>query len=132
IEIEASATAEGSAVRGYMTARPLVDSVGAALTALQVKGPVVSQFQLNIPFESSKEPRAWGYAVLKGNHVDIDAPPMALEKVSGRIEFDNAVGKASGLAAKLLKQNIAIAFAGESADSGSSVKNNPDDEWVVK
>ncbi|MBG0760464.1 TIGR02099 family protein [Vibrio cidicii] len=132
IEIEASATAEGNAVRDYMTATPLVDSVGAALTALQVKGPVVSQFQLNIPFESSKEPRAWGYADLKGNHVDIDAPPMALEKVSGRIEFDNDVVKASGLSAKLLKQNIAIDFAGESADYGYSVKINTVADWDVK
>ncbi|POB67188.1 hypothetical protein CRN59_26890, partial [Vibrio vulnificus] len=86
----------------------LVDSVGAALTALQVRGPVKSEFQLNIPFTSDKEPRAWGYAELKGNRVDIDAPPMTLEKVSGRIEFDNDVVKASGLSARLLKQPIAI------------------------
>ncbi|KOO12131.1 hypothetical protein AKJ18_25545, partial [Vibrio xuii] len=33
IEIEARAKAKGNAVRDYMTATPLVDSVGAALTA---------------------------------------------------------------------------------------------------
>ncbi|EGQ8079244.1 TIGR02099 family protein [Vibrio vulnificus] len=132
IEIEAKATAAGNAVRDYMTATPLVDSVGAALTALQVRGPVKSEFQLNIPFTSDKEPRAWGYAELKGNRVDIDAPPMTLEKVSGRIEFDNDVVKASGLSARLLKQPIAIDFAGESADYGYSVVINTLADWDVK
>ncbi|MCV5276614.1 DUF3971 domain-containing protein, partial [Escherichia coli] len=50
IESEAKATAPGNEVRDYMMATPLVDSVGAALTALQVSGPVYSEFQLNIPF----------------------------------------------------------------------------------
>lgn len=132
IEIEAQATAAGNAVRDYMTATPLVDSVGAALTALQVRGPVKSEFQLNIPFTSDKEPRAWGYAELTGNRVDIDAPPMTLEKVSGRIEFDNDVVKASGLSGRLLKQPIAIDFAGESADYGYSVVINTLADWDVK
>ena len=57
IEIEAKATASGNAVRDYMTSSPLVDSVGAALTALQVSGDVSSEFQLNIPFDSEKEAR---------------------------------------------------------------------------
>ncbi|MCV5389640.1 DUF3971 domain-containing protein, partial [Escherichia coli] len=80
IEIEAKATAPGNEVRDYMMATPLVDSVGAALTALQVSGPVYSEFQLNIPFDMEKDARAWGYADLKDNRVDIDAPPMMLEK----------------------------------------------------
>ncbi len=40
IEIEAVASAQqGNAIRNYMMATPLVDSVGAALTTIQVKGP---------------------------------------------------------------------------------------------
>ena len=112
IEIEAKATASGNAVRDYMTASPLVDSVGAALTALQVSGDVSSEFQLNIPFDSEKEPRAWGYADLKDNHVEIEAPPMVLENTTGRIEFDNDVITANGLAADLLKQGISVDFKG--------------------
>ncbi len=65
IEIEAVASAQqGNAIRNYMMATPLVDSVGAALTTIQVKGPVRSEFQLNIPFHSGAEPRAWGFAEL--------------------------------------------------------------------
>ncbi|WP_033933934.1 YhdP family protein, partial [Vibrio cholerae] len=75
IEIEAVASAQqGNAIRNYMMATPLVDSVGAALTTIQVKGPVRSEFQLNIPFHSGAEPRAWGFAELSNNAVDIDTP----------------------------------------------------------
>ncbi|MDF4425342.1 DUF3971 domain-containing protein, partial [Vibrio parahaemolyticus] len=72
IEIEAKASAPGNEVRDYMMATPLVDSVGAALTALQVSGPVYSEFQLNIPFDFEKDSRAWGYADLTENRVDIE------------------------------------------------------------
>ena len=64
IEIEASAVAEGNAVRAYMTATPLVDSVGAALNAVQVSGEVTSEFQLNIPFTRDKEPVSYTHLTL--------------------------------------------------------------------
>ncbi len=132
IEIEASAVAEGDAVRSYMTATPLVDSVGAALNAVQVSGEVVSEFQLNIPFAHDKEPRAWGWADLIGNHVDIDAPPMALDSVTGRINFDNDVITAAGLSGKLLKQPISFDFQGESTNQGYAVNIDVIGDWDVK
>ncbi len=131
IEIEASATAEGKAVRDYMTASPLVDSVGAALTAIDISGPVSSEFQLKIPFDET-EARAWGYADLKNNHVEIDAPPMTLEKVSGRVEFDNDVVKAAGLSAQLLEQLVAIDFAGESEGLGYDVGIDVLGDWEIE
>lgn len=132
IEIEASATAQGNDLRDYMTATPLVDSVGAALTAVQVDGEVKSAFQLNIPFDGDKEPRAWGWADLTDNHVEIDAPAMTLEKVSGRIRFDNDVVQAAGLAAGLLKQPVSIDFKGESAANGYDVNIDVLGDWKIK
>ncbi|MGD8111937.1 YhdP family protein [Vibrio sp. TRT 17S01] len=131
IEIEASAVAKGNAVRDYMTASPLVDSVGAALTAVQVNGDVSSKFQLNVPFNGD-DARAWGYADLKNNHVEIDAPPMTLESVSGRVEFDNDVVKAAGLSAELLEQAVSIDFAGENAGQGYSVAIDALGDWDIK
>ncbi|MDF5591380.1 DUF3971 domain-containing protein, partial [Vibrio parahaemolyticus] len=124
IEIEAKASAPGNEVRDYMMATPLVDSVGAALTALQVSGPVYSEFQLNIPFDFEKESRAWGYADLTENRVDIEAPPMTLENATGRITFDNDVVTTSGLSAELLQQPISLDFHGESAEQGYNVTIN--------
>ncbi|EME3968008.1 TIGR02099 family protein [Vibrio fluvialis] len=132
IEIEATAVAQGNAVRDYMTATPLVDSVGAALTAIQVSGEVNSEFQLNIPFTTDKEPRAWGWADLKRNHVEIDSPPMTLEAVSGRIKFDNDVVTAAGLSAKLLDQPISFDFKGESAQQGYAVNIDLVGDWDIK
>nr|WP_319555276.1 YhdP family protein [uncultured Vibrio sp.] len=132
IEIEAKASAPGNEVRDYMMATPLVDSVGAALTALQVSGPVYSEFQLNIPFDKENKPRAWGYADLKDNRIDIDAPPMTLEKATGRIQFDNDVVTTSGLAAELLTQSISLDFRGESAQQGYDVTINTLGDWNVE
>ncbi|MBR9788221.1 MAG: TIGR02099 family protein [Vibrionaceae bacterium] len=132
IEIEAKASAPGNEVRDYMMATPLVDSVGAALTALQVSGPVYSEFQLNIPFNKENKPRAWGFADLKDNRVDIDAPPMTLEKATGRIHFDNDVVTTSGLAAELLTQPISLDFRGESSQQGYDVAINTLGDWDVE
>ncbi|MDF2155641.1 YhdP family protein [Vibrio sp. CAU 1672] len=132
IEIEAKASAPGNEVRDYMMATPLVDSVGAALTALQVSGPVSSEFQLSIPFDLDQEARAWGFADLKANPVEIDAPPMKLEKATGRIYFDNDVVTTSGLAAELLGQPISVDFRGESAEQGYNVVINTIGDWEVE
>lgn len=131
IEIEASANGQGNAVRDYMMASPLVDSVGAALTTIQVEGLVTSEFQLNIPF-SDFETRAWGYAELNNNHVTIDTPPMQLEAVSGRVEFDNDVVKAAGLAANLLTQPVSIDFNGENDGNGYLVGIDVLGDWETK
>ncbi|QIA64295.1 TIGR02099 family protein [Vibrio astriarenae] len=131
IEIEAQASGPGPAVRDYMTASPLVDSVGAALTAIDVQGDVEASFQLNIPFSDDGEARAWGKAELKDNHVTIDAPPMILESVSGSIEFDNDVVTSAGLEAQLLKQPVSIDFVGENAGRGYAVDIDVIGDWEV-
>jgi uncharacterized protein (TIGR02099 family) len=132
IEIEAKASAPGNEVRDYMMATPLVDSVGAALTALQVSGPVYSEFQLNIPFNTDNKARAWGYADLKDNRVDIEAPPMTLEKATGRIHFDNDVVTTSGLSAELLTQLISLDFRGENSEQGYDVTIDTLGDWELE
>lgn len=133
IEIEAKATADGGDVRDYMTSSPLVDSVGAALTAVQISGDVDADFQLYIPFaKDEKEARAWGYAELTDNHVEIKAPPMTLENVSGRVAFDNDVVKTAGLSGELLKQPITLDFSGQNAGKGYAVNIDAIGDWNTK
>lgn len=129
LELTATVAGQGNAVRDYMTATPLVDSVGAALTAINVNGLVNSEFQLSIPFESDKDVRAWGWADLKQNHVEIHTPPMMLEMVSGRIYFDDDVVTAAGLSAHLLDQSISFDFKGESAQQGYNVAIDLVGDW---
>ena len=132
IELDAQAQGEGNAIRDYMTSSPLVDSVGAALTAVQVKGIVKSHFRLNIPFTTAEEPRAWGWADLNNSAVDIDAPAIHLNNVSGRIAFDNDVVTAAGLSGQLLKQPVSLDFKGESNSKGYSVQIDTIGDWDVK
>ncbi|WP_443083716.1 YhdP family protein [Vibrio sp. VB16] len=132
IEIKAKASGKGPAVRDYMMATPLVNSVGAALTAIRVKGDITSEFQLNIPFDTKLESRAWGYADLVGNHINIESPPMELEQAKGRINFDNDIIQTSGLSAKLLKQPISLDFKGESLESSYSVGIDILGDWEIE
>ncbi|WP_153446159.1 YhdP family protein [Vibrio algicola] len=120
IEITAKAKADGKDVRDYMLATPLVDSVGAALSAVQVSGPVTSTFKLNIPFDGGNA-RAWGYADLKDSPISVQSPPIDLTKASGRITFDNDVVKAKGIKANLLDQPISLDFTGQNQAGGYGV-----------
>ncbi|WP_059123322.1 YhdP family protein [Vibrio sp. MEBiC08052] len=131
IEIEAKAEAQGNALRDFMTSTPLVNSVGAALTTVQVNGKIQSEFQLNIPFESHREPRAWGWADLKNNRVDIQSPSLDLRKVSGRIRFDNDVVTASALQGEMLGQPVSWSFQGESGSKGYNVHIDTVGDWEV-
>ena len=132
IEIEASAAGQGNSVRDYMMSSPLVDSVGAALTTVQVNGEVKSSFKLNVPFDSDEEVRAWGYADLTNTKVAIKTPEMNLDKVSGRIKFDNDVVRAAGLTGRLLEQPVALDFRGENAEQGYDVNIDVVGDWELK
>ena len=113
LEIEATASGKGKAVREYMMASPLANSVGAALTEINITGNVSTNFQLMVPFDESQEVRAWGEANLAENDVEISTPPMSLKHVSGRIHFDNDVVSSAGLSAELMGQPISVDFNGK-------------------
>ncbi|WP_038146620.1 YhdP family protein [Vibrio nigripulchritudo] len=131
IEIEAIANGEGDAVRDYMMATPLVDSVGAALTAVRVKGDVNADFRLKIPFDGS-DTRAWGWARLPDNQVEIETPSMTLSNASGRIEFDNDVVRSSGLSADLLGQPVSLDFNGQTQGKNYAVGIDVVGDWDVQ
>lgn len=120
IEIHAKASSEGEAVRDYMMSTPLVDSVGAALTAVQVSGPVNAELNLSIPFDG-QTPDVKGFAQLTDNPIHVQTPAIELQHANGRINFNNDVVTGSGLKAQLLNQPIAIDFNGNSQGQGYSV-----------
>ncbi|GEM75957.1 DUF3971 domain-containing protein [Vibrio sagamiensis NBRC 104589] len=132
IFIEATAQAPASEVRDYMMATPLVDSVGAALTALKISGSVSSSFKLTVPFDSNNEVRAWGYADLNSSRVKINAPPMTLENTTGRIQFDNDVVTGKGIKASLLSQPLVLNFDGAAQHKGYQVAIQSHGEWQVE
>lgn len=131
LKLAIDVAAEGKQVRDYMLATPLVDSVGVALTTVQVDGPVTSSFKLDIPFDST-DVRAWGTATLVNNQVMLDTPPIPLESVSGKIHFDNDVVEAKGITASLLDQPITLGFTGNSvASAGYRVDVGLAGDWQL-
>ncbi|MGF1725780.1 YhdP family protein [Photobacterium nomapromontoriensis] len=131
LKLAIDVAADGKQVRDYMLATPLVDSVGAALTTVQVDGPVTSSFKLDIPFDST-DVRAWGSATLVDNQVMLDTPPIPLKHVSGKIHFDNDVVEAKGITASLLDQPITLDFTGNSvARGGYRVDVGLEGNWLL-
>ncbi|WP_170066807.1 YhdP family protein [Vibrio gangliei] len=120
IEIHAQAQGEGASVRDYMMSTPLVDSVGAALTAVRVTGPVDAELNLSIPFNGD-DADVSGFANLKDNPIEVQTPSIQLEHANGKITFNNDVVSGSGLKAQLLNQDIALDFNSHSQGQGYSV-----------
>ena len=132
LKLTVDVAAEGDQVRDYMLATPLVDSVGAALTTVQVSGPVTSRFKLDIPFDGEEDVRAWGSAELPGNQVQLDAPPLLLEGATGTIEFDDDKVSAEKITANLLAQPVNVGFSGNSVAEGYRVDVALDGDWQVE
>ena len=128
LTIRATANGSGKAVREYMTATPLVDSVGAALNSIQVNNRVDALLRLDIPF-TGEDVRAWGYADLANNHIELQSPNIVLNNAKGRIEFDNDVVKTSGMKASLLGQPISLSFNGEAQSDFYSVAIETKGKW---
>ncbi|MUK36807.1 TIGR02099 family protein [Aliivibrio fischeri] len=130
LTIRATANGSGKAVREYMTATPLVDSVGAALNSIQVDNRVDALLRLDIPF-SGEDVRAWGYADLANNHIELQSPNIVLTNAKGRIEFDNDVVKANGIKASLLGQPVSLSFHGEDQSDYYGVKIETKGNWKI-
>ncbi|MGF1758508.1 TIGR02099 family protein [Photobacterium sagamiensis] len=130
LKLDIDVAAQGGDVRDYMMSTPLVDSVGAALTTVQVSGPVSSRFQLDIPFDGS-EVRAWGKASLADNQLAIDTPPIQLDQVNGQLSFDNDIINAKDIKGMLLAQPVTFGFNGNSVDTGYQLDIDLGGDWQV-
>ncbi len=120
LKLAIDVSAEGEQVRDYMMATPLVDSVGAALSAVNVDGPVAAKLQLDIPF-SGGEVKAQGEARLDSNRVTIESLSLPLTQVKGSIHFDNDQITADGVTGYWLGQPLTVSFDGKNAEAGYQV-----------
>ncbi|KXF80039.1 YhdP family protein [Enterovibrio coralii] len=126
--IKADVEATGDELHEYMLATPLVDSVGAALTHVQVGGEVHGSIDLNIPLNGD-DVDVKGSARLKDNVVSIVSPEMTLNKVNGAIEFNNDIVWSKGFDAMLLEQPINVGFKGETEADNYLVDIDIQGDW---
>lgn len=130
LDINASLAATGSAVRQYMLATPLVDTVGAALTHVQVDGLVNADLGLDIPL-NGEQPHAEGRVRFTGNQVSIQAPDMQLDNLSGELAFSDDTLTTRSMQAQWLGQPISLGFSGETVEAGYQLDLDLDADWDV-
>ncbi|SIO41458.1 YhdP family protein [Salinivibrio sp. ES.052] len=128
LELEASLAATGGAVRRYMLSTPLVDTVGAALTHVNVQGLVDANLALSIPL-NGEQPHAKGKVRFAGNQVTIQAPAMQLDNVSGQLAFHDDTITAQSMRAQWLGQAITVGFEGETAPAGYQLGLGINADW---
>ncbi|UJF19146.1 TIGR02099 family protein [Vibrio sp. SS-MA-C1-2] len=126
--LNASVKGKGRDVHSYMMSTPLVGSVGAALTQVDVVGLVNSQFKLDIPFDGSAV-SVKGMANLPSNNVTLQSPRIELKNVVGQLHFDGGKISANKMTGNLLNQPVDFNFTGDSADKGYDINLNFHGDW---
>ncbi|MEC6797771.1 YhdP family protein [Photobacterium sp. S4TG1] len=115
--------ATGPQVHQYMLKSPLANSVGSALTAIDVTGPVTAKLNLDIPFNSSNVD-ANGKVYFNHNPITLTTPHLAIENVTGSLTFNNSAIKAQGLKGILYQQPITFGFDGDNVEKSADYKVN--------
>lgn len=110
----------GKAVRDYMLATPLDDTLGSALTQLDITGAVSSSLDLTLLFDKFAY-RAKGKVKFKNNALDIPKLGFNIQKIDGNLFFDNETIKAKKIKAKFLGQNFKLDLFGQDLKSGYAV-----------
>ena len=128
LNLDASIESRGDLFRDYMLATPLVDSVGAALTYIQVGGEIDAQIALSVPLDGD-DIRIKGDVELTNNHVEVERPKVLFENVTGKIHFDNDIVWAKDVKGNLLEQAVSFDFRGETESSDYLVDLQMSGDW---
>ncbi len=110
--VDARVEGEGQAVSDYLQDSPLGGSVGKALQEVEIRGPMKGTVKLDIPLDGKGEVQASGDASFHDNRVRIAALDLPLEKVAGRLEYDNEHTRIHNLKASLWNQPLTLDYEG--------------------
>ncbi|MFM5843058.1 YhdP family protein [Aeromonas sanarellii] len=110
--VDARVEGEGQAVSDYLQDSPLGGSVGKALQEVEIRGPMKGTVKLDIPLDGKGEVQARGDASFHDNRVRIAALDLPLEKVAGRLEYDNEHTRIHNLKASLWNQPLTLDYEG--------------------
>lgn len=114
LTIKAAISEDAHKVSDYLKASPLKDSVGKALSTIEVSEPIAGNITLSIPFNRNRaKTKTEGSIVLKNNSVNIhlaDDVALPLTKVNGSFDFVNGNLSAKNINASLFEQPIGLSF----------------------
>lgn len=128
LTINAAIKEEAQKISDYLKASPLKDSVGKALSVLEVSKPLSGNLSITVPFNSQKaETQIEGNVLLKNNTLNVtlaDDFVLPLKKVNGQFSFINGNLTAKNINASLFEQPIGIGFS--SIENKNTYKVNAD------
>ncbi len=131
LSLEGKVAATGDSLQQYMMATPLVDSIGAALNQVQIKGDIDGNIALKLPLNGDKASVS-GRAFLDKNQVSLAKSKLLFEEVKGQISFDDERLFATDINAILAGQAVNIGFEGEDKESGYHFDLNIKGNWFAK
>ncbi|PKF62258.1 TIGR02099 family protein [Psychromonas sp. psych-6C06] len=114
LTIKADIAEDAKNISDYLKASPLKESVGKALSVLEVSQPLSGNIILTVPFNREKQQtQSEGTVRLVDNQLDIhlaDNLVMPLKKLTGSFDFINGNLIASELQASLFEQPVEVDF----------------------
>ncbi|XOV79565.1 MAG: YhdP family protein [Aestuariibacter sp.] len=129
--IDAKARGNATQLTELMQNSTLADSVGVALTEMQVNGELASDLTLTIPL-TGEDVIAKGQGQLLNNQIMIPSLDLTLENVQGQLQFENELITANEVSAALLTQPITLTVQGKDTDQGYKTDINVAGSWQVE
>lgn len=115
LTIKATLTEDAQKISHYLKNSPLKESVGKALSVVEITEPLSANITLTVPFNrEQQQTKSEGEIVLTNNNIDIlltDNLVIALKEVNGSFRFVNGNLTATNIDALLFDQPLNIAFS---------------------
>ncbi|NRD72491.1 TIGR02099 family protein [Shewanella sp. VB17] len=110
LQINADLLTQGEAATQVLNRSPLADQVGSTLNMVQIQGQVSAKLDLDIPLYEGEKERIHGLVNFDKTPVYIAEPGLALEEVTGQVEFLDDVVTGKGIEAILFEQAVSLTF----------------------
>ncbi|MCP4326795.1 MAG: TIGR02099 family protein, partial [Alteromonadales bacterium] len=115
LTIKADISEDAQKISNYLKASPLKNSVGKALSIINVSEQLAGNITVTVPFNRNKlQTKTEGEVLLNNNSLDIELADdlmMPLKKVNGSFSFINGNLTATNIDASLFEQPINIAVS---------------------
>ena len=133
LTIKADINEDAQKVSDYLKASPLKESVGKALSVIEVSEPLSGKITLTVPFNrKNMQTQSAGRIELKNNNLNIelaDGLLLPLKKVNGSFDFINGNLSAKNIDASLFDQPIDIAFSTQEKKTDYEVDVQMQSNW---
>ena len=116
--VKADLATKAAAANAVIQQSPLKSSVGSTLDVVQINGDITGKLDLSIPLYDGADAVIKGTVDFNKTPVFISEPGIALESVTGQVQFINDVVTGSDISALMYGQPLQLSF-----DTGNVNKN---------